>query len=406
MTDSDALKYSPDHESRWDPGKKQLTVQERYSVSDSLRKILVSFGVGSLEVIQVNNNGETPGLFVESTISGAENEHAAQQYAQDNKPTMSLTENSLSFRDADSSGISTRGGSVRVGNINVRGGGVVISGDLITGSYGNSTVIINGKVVSKGGRSVDAGPSMQRRIILKVHEGDKQYKLKTSDGTMAVSDISGEIAMNAGNGTIQVENCSGDISVESANGAIQVQRMAGTLTGDVTNGNITVTNFRGRTELQSTNGQIQLMDAVLQGVSKIRSTNGGIYLGISNKSASVEASSVYGAMMLPRSMHITEDTRERGMREGEVEGYLEDSYEAENVTIKVRTTNGSITVQATGRNIEESKDTKVDSSAAYAICAYCGQGYNHQDVQVSGGRITRVTNIQCACCNGRKPILS
>lgn len=376
---------------RWDMGSKTLIIKESHTLGTTINSVHLSLGNGDIDVRQ----GEVPQLTIETTITGSQNEDAAKSLAQEKAGKLEMENGKVKFVDSAQS----------------QGGAATIAGDIVgSGSFGSikiggrayrgNVVVVNGRVVSGG--AVETGPQIKRRVVLTVPSGDRKYRLSISEGIIKAAELSGEMRLDAGNGHVTVEDCNGTIEAAATNGSIQIHRMAGDLTGDVTNGAITVQNFRGKVDLGSTNGSIVLSDAVLvRGRQKIRATNGPIVLGISNKDAQISMSTMNGAMVQPRDMVVSTDT---SINEGlkEIEGYLGSEDAAENGPIvTLKTTNGSITVMRTGREIlieESPREAK-----AYAVCSYCGTGYKTADVTVLKGQITHVENINCVCCGGGKP---
>lgn len=91
-------------------------------------------------------------------------------------------------------------------------------------------------------------------------------------------DWSGRVALTTSNGPINAAGLAGDAALRTSNGAIQVRGLAGTLEARTTNGTIQLADVDGRVEAVTTNGPVKVLGGTLAGSGRVQTTNGGIEL--------------------------------------------------------------------------------------------------------------------------------
>ena len=105
-------------------------------------------------------------------------------------------------------------------------------------------------------------------------------RLKTSGGSIAVSNVTGKVISNTsggglrftgvhgpldGNtsgGGIRVTDCEGPVKIHTSGGGIEVTGGGGSLDGDTSGGGVTVRNFRGSAHVETSGGGINLENIV------------------------------------------------------------------------------------------------------------------------------------------------
>ncbi|MEX2416282.1 MAG: DUF4097 family beta strand repeat-containing protein [Paenibacillaceae bacterium] len=100
------------------------------------------------------------------------------------------------------------------------------------------------------------------------------FNVDTTNGSITLRNIQGEIIAQTTNGTMIVENINGNVELDTTNGAITANDVDGDVFADTTNGKIIAARISGKVEADTTNGSIALTD-VLEDVTA-DTTNGGI----------------------------------------------------------------------------------------------------------------------------------
>ena len=98
--------------------------------------------------------------------------------------------------------------------------------------------------------------------------------LRTTNGRIQISNLSGSQNLQAVNGSLKVDNVSGKISGRTTNGSINVLDSNDEIDLRSTNGSITANNCNGIIELRTTNGRITETDC--DGKIKLSTKNGRV----------------------------------------------------------------------------------------------------------------------------------
>lgn len=103
-----------------------------------------------------------------------------------------------------------------------------------------------------------------------------QARLKTSGGSIEVSDVTGEVTTNTSGGglkffrvhgpidghtsggSIWAEDCEGSLKIQTSGGGIMVKGGSGTLDGETSGGSVSVKDFCGPTRVETSGGGITL----------------------------------------------------------------------------------------------------------------------------------------------------
>lgn len=130
-----------------------------------------------------------------------------------------------------------------------------------------------------------------------------------------------------------------NLNVETVNGHIEVTDLAGNLKLDTTNGRIEVNRCRGSIDAETTNGRIEAELLAVTGGRPMHfeTTNGGISVKVPrNLAASIDASTTNGG--ITTELPVTSKDIHRNALRGTINGG--------GAELKLRTTNGSISVMA------------------------------------------------------------
>lgn len=122
------------------------------------------------------------------------------------------------------------------------------------------------EIVADGDRVRAEGPRTRGRESWSV--GFRVYvpmrtalELRSSNGSLSVSDVAGDMSLGTSNGSIRLLRSEGDVEARTTNGRIQLEEVSGEIRARTTNGSITVRlageRFAGRgLDLGTTNGSI------------------------------------------------------------------------------------------------------------------------------------------------------
>ncbi|MCZ8523470.1 MULTISPECIES: DUF4097 family beta strand repeat-containing protein [Paenibacillus] len=99
---------------------------------------------------------------------------------------------------------------------------------------------------------------------------------ETTNGSVTLSELKGELQLRTTNGRIQAEKTVGALTLESTNGRIDIKAHEGNAVLRTTNGKLSADTVQGELEAETTNGTIEA-NGVRQGV-KARTTNGTIQI--------------------------------------------------------------------------------------------------------------------------------
>ena len=119
---------------------------------------------------------------------------------------------------------------------------------------------------------------------------NREQRLNVSFVVKAPKRVTGNLQTT--NGSIAVSNLSGAQNIRSTNGSLNIEDVSGKISGRTTNGSINLSNSSNETEITSTNGNISAKDC--KGKITMRTTNGGVRL--SDISGVVSATSTNGSI--------------------------------------------------------------------------------------------------------------
>ena len=104
-------------------------------------------------------------------------------------------------------------------------------------------------------------------------------RLRTTNGSIAVPEMDGDVHADTTNGHISLDGCGGDAALVSTNGNINAAGVEGELRAETTNGDLELETAAGPVRGDSTNGNITLrLTDVLDGDVELDTTNGSVTL--------------------------------------------------------------------------------------------------------------------------------
>lgn len=108
----------------------------------------------------------------------------------------------------------------------------------------------------KGGRGIFSGGNRIRVHFIVTVPVEYDLDLKTSGGSISVSDIEGEVKAKTSGGSIKLQGCSGDADVKTSGGSIRIGKIHGEVKAHTSGGSITVDEVMGRINAHTSGGSI------------------------------------------------------------------------------------------------------------------------------------------------------
>jgi DUF4097 and DUF4098 domain-containing protein YvlB len=154
-----------------------------------------------------------------------------------------------------------------------------------------------------------------------------------------VEDIQGTILLDTSNGAIDVYDSSGTLTADTSNGRIEVVRFVGDLRLDTSNGEMWLEQVAGTVSAETSNGSVHYTGTPTVGANRIRTSNGSVTVRVP-LDASIAFNASTSSGKIRSSLALAGDT----------EG---DEWSAQlnppaNVTLDLRTSNGTIRIEGTG----------------------------------------------------------
>ncbi len=150
-----------------------------------------------------------------------------------------------------------------------------------------------------------------------------EVRVRTSNGSILVKGASGEMVLDTSNGRVATEDTTGELQISTSNGSVQLQGHRGPLDAETSNGSMKLFVPAGSTspfELQTSNGSIQVgLSEGWAGRVSAHTSNGTI-------------------RYLSGGQEVSRSKDKQVVKIGDA-----------NETSSVRTSNGSVTIQVTGK---------------------------------------------------------
>lgn len=155
------------------------------------------------------------------------------------------------------------------------------------------------------------------RYIIRVPRKATLELVKSTNGSVRVTDVDGDATTRTTNGTIRVSKVNGQVSVSSTNGNVECVDILGPVTARTTNGRIKLDAIAGGMDASTTNGSINaaMTKSLDDRRMRFSTTNGSIDLqlpaGLKND---VRASTTNGSIgvKLPSSANFAVSARTSG----------------------------------------------------------------------------------------------
>jgi DUF4097 and DUF4098 domain-containing protein YvlB len=180
----------------------------------------------------------------------------------------------------------------------------------LIGGSGAKEVTVQATITAVGATTIEAEERL-RQVVLNCTRGDDQVLvidaefpgrrrgsegvsfrvsvpdasgaiLKTSNGSITVKSIGGQLVCGTSNGRISVDNHEGPVDLSTSNGGIKVVKLAGTAKVRTSNGGVNVELERdqeGPVDIRTSNGHIGLVvGSAFRGSLKMSTSNGRVKL--------------------------------------------------------------------------------------------------------------------------------
>ncbi len=176
--------------------------------------------------------------------------------------------------------------------------------------------------------------------------------IRSSNGSINITDAGDTDIIRTSNGSINIRNCTGKITVNTSNGSITAEDINGSVIAHTSNGRIKLENIDGLTSAVTSNGNIQIFNAV--NIGNVKTSNGFIKANITKLDNDVDILSSNGSITL----------------------YLANTLDAD---IKATTSNGKIKLHDFPITVNDISKTK--------ISGFIGNGGNLIDLKTSNSTI-------------------
>lgn len=188
--------------------------------------------------------------------------------------------------------------------------------------------------------------------------------IETNDGTLSIStpesigmfsSISFELQVPTGlsmmlkssNGAIHVQNVAGQVQCQTSNGQIEVEGAVALVTAKTSNGRISLKNCHASIDAQSSNGRVEMNDCHLLGNSRLKTSNGAISVQLaSDHPIALEADTSNGS--IKSELPLENEVRKSSF----LSGLLFATSQEAPFDLKLKTSNGSITIQGSSQSPE------------------------------------------------------
>ncbi|GAB5406884.1 MAG: hypothetical protein Aurels2KO_51150 [Aureliella sp.] len=168
--------------------------------------------------------------------------------------------------------------------------------------------------------------------------------------------------LNSSNGTIKVAQLIGDVKVKTSNGRIEIEKVLGNLTVDTSNGRVVVKDISGIVDVETSNGKIEYSGIPVGESSRLRSSNGSVIANVGlSSTVLVSASTSNGKISC-----VAEQYQEEPGGSKKRKSILIGDASRTPAKLTIRTSNGSIALGDYDANkassSEEPPASEVDSS--------------------------------------------
>lgn len=185
--------------------------------------------------------------------------------------------------------------------------------------------------------AVDVVTGEQFAINVRFASGG-DFSNRSVDLTVGVPEGVAVDAASTTNGTVRVTGVRGDVFASSANGNVEVANVQGYVRAETANGNVTVRGTTGVTGARSTNGNVEVELQAIRGDVSCTTTNGNVTVRVGpDVSAAIRLSTNTGEARV-HNLPYTADTDRRGYIVGSLRG-------GDSPELFLGTNNGDVTLE-------------------------------------------------------------
>lgn len=163
----------------------------------------------------------------------------------------------------------------------------------------------------------------------------------TSNGSIRVEGLKGDVVLDTSNGTIRARNVDGNLRADTSNGRVEVENVAGSLRIKSGNGELVAREIGGPCELITSNGGIEYAAALqATGAVEVHTSNGDVRIALPRSAAAaLDCRTSNGRV----HVDLADDTLQQVETE---RGSFRAMLNGGGVPVRIRTSNGSIDVSA------------------------------------------------------------
>lgn len=159
--------------------------------------------------------------------------------------------------------------------------------------------------------------------------------LRSSNGSLAASDVSGGVVLVTSNGNVVVRRAGGEVKATTSNGSIEVER-APSASVVTSNGTVVLEDVAGRASVSTSNGDVRVTEA--GGPLDIGTSNGNVVISTRAEfGGTIDASTSNGKVVLVGGNQVLKSETDR--RSGRLE------FRTAGPASTVRTSNGTIEIK-------------------------------------------------------------
>jgi hypothetical protein len=143
------------------------------------------------------------------------------------------------------------------------------------------------KEKSHTGFHISAGPRQEPRITVET-PSTLDLQARTSDGSLKISGVQGNLELNASDGAVDVEDVSGAVRLAASDGSIRIHNLTGTLESRSSDGRAVIDGKFTALQAHSSDGSLELTldeGTQLTTSSRIESSDGSVKLRLPRKLA-------------------------------------------------------------------------------------------------------------------------
>lgn len=142
--------------------------------------------------------------------------------------------------------------------------------------------------------------NMGARYVIRLPHRATLERVESSNGSIRIENIEGEVRLRTSNGSVRVAALAGDLEAQTSNGGVELEDVDGRLVVRTSNGSIRGSAIRGTLDATTSNGAVRVAFERVQGRRSIRAvtSNGSIDLDLPEVAGDVEASTSNGAITL------------------------------------------------------------------------------------------------------------